>query len=57
MRNILNTILFLGLLSLLLFGLCIVAHAEDIEVEQELFYKIWKNESLYPSLSHYLNVA
>lgn len=58
MKNISNTSsLYWSLLSLLLFGLCVVAHAEEIEVEQELSYKIWENESLYPSLSHYLSVA
>lgn len=57
MKNISNTSLVGSLLSLLLFGLCVVAQAEEIEVEQELFYKVWENESLYPSLSHYLSVA
>ena len=31
--------------------------AEEAEVEPDVTYKIWENDSLYPSLSHYLLAA
>ena len=49
--------MLLSLISTLLLSPCGVVHAVDVEVEEEVFYKVWENESLYPSLSHYLNVA
>ncbi|BHH85201.1 hypothetical protein LA52FAK_34900 [Desulforhopalus sp. 52FAK] len=34
-----------------------VSIAEELSVEEDLAYKVWENESLYPSLSHYLTIA
>lgn len=38
-------------------GLSGVSIAEELSVEEDLAYKVWENESLYPSLSHYLTIA
>lgn len=57
MKNKSNMSLFWSFFSALLIGLCGPVYAEEIGVEQDLSYKIWENESLYPSLSHYLDVA
>lgn len=57
MKNVSNKLFCVGVAFTLLPALCGLVWAEDVVMEQDLTYKIWENESLYPSLSHYLTVA
>ncbi|MFT5697759.1 MAG: outer membrane protein [Desulforhopalus sp.] len=57
MKKILHTWLFLGSIFAFLLVLGGVAMAQEVQVEEDLSYKIWENDFLYPSLSHYLKAA
>jgi outer membrane protein TolC len=57
MKNLSNSLLIFGVIfTSLLFAFPVFA-AADLEVEEDVSYKIWESDHLYPSLSHYLQVA
>lgn len=57
MRNIVDTCL--GSCLVLLVSCCLPAGAvaEELDLDSDMSHKIWENDSLYPSLSYYLNLS